>query len=356
MFILQHRSRVSLACATIVAAFILAGPPLNAVAPTAPGNLSATVNGQVVTLNWTPSANSPTQYIIRAGFAPGQTAIAVAVSGSQTPFTASAGPGTYYVRVAAANADGTSGESNEIVVVISSGCAAPSAPLNLRAMIKGTELFLFWRRPASGVPNGYSVQAGTAPGNTFAQFATGATTINTTVSSGSYVVRVVATSPCGNSAASNEIGISFPSLTGREPDPDPGTLLGLPDIVNLIVRINSAFPPTVANSCPTGRKYEPNPWLNNMVDQLRTYSRRFGYNAKPTRTSADNNGFPVIAAGDEIAYFIGSGNAEGSSQVVAIDVLFNHCNVTPPELTYRDIAPEPAIWTGAGRFTGSDQE
>jgi hypothetical protein len=347
--------RLSLASALVATTLVLSIQPVRAVAPTAPTNLVASVNGQVVVLTWTASANSPTQYIIRAGFAPGQTAITVAVSGSQTTFTASAGAGTYYVRVAAANADGDSPESNEIVVVISSGCPAPSAPLNLRAMIKGGELFLHWRRPVSGQLTGYSVQAGAAPGQTFAQFGTAATTMNTVVSGGTYVARVVATGPCGNSAASNEITISFPSNTGREPDPDTGTLLGLPDIVNLITRINAAFPPTVGNSCPTGRKYEPNPWLNNMVDQLRTYSRRFGYNAKPTRSAVDNNGFPVIAAGDEISYFIGSGDAEGSNQVVAIDVLFGHCGTTPPELTYRDIAPEPAIWTGAGRFTGTDQ-
>jgi hypothetical protein len=349
---LRIRFGISLTCALIIVALAISGRPVSAVAPTAPANLAASVNGQVVTLTWTASGNIPEQYLVKAGFAPGQTAISLAVSASQTTFTASAGPGTYYVRVAAANADGSSPDSNEVVVVVSSGCAAPSAPLNLRAMIKGTELFLFWRGPASGQPNGYSVQAGSAPGHTFAQFNTGATTMNTTVGGGSYFVRVVATSPCGNSAASNEVGISFPSATGREADPDPGTLLGLPDIMNLIARINAAFPATEANSCPTGRKYEPNPWLNNMVDQLRTYSRRFGYNAKPTRTSADNNGFPVIAAGDELAYFIGSGNAEGSGNVIAIDVLFNHCGGSP-SLTYRDIAPEPAIWTAAGRFAGN---
>ena len=132
----------------------------------------------------------------------------------------------------------------------------------------------------------------------------------------------------------------------------------MPDIqfqvygINLLVRLNAANRATEANTCPNGRKYEPNPWLNNMVDQLRTYSTRFGYNAKPTRTAVDNNGFPVIAAGDEIAFFHGSGNAQGSPQVYAIDILFGHCGGSP-ELTYRDIAPEPAIWTGAGRLLGS---
>jgi hypothetical protein len=354
MVMMQLRARVSMLCALIAVGLIATTLPLHAVVPTAPSNLTFTVSGQVVVLNWTASANSPSQYIIQAGFAPGQTALSVPVSAATTSFTASAGAGTYFVRVVASNGDGSSAPSNEVTIVVTSGCGAPSAPQNLRAMIKGTELFLHWRGPASGGQSGFAVQAGAAAGQTFAQFNTPGTTLNSTVGSGTYFVRVIAQSPCGNSASSNEITISFPSNTVREPDPAPGTFLGIPDVQALVQRINAAFPATIANSCPTGRKYEPNPWLNNMVDQLRTYSTRFGYNAKPTRTSVDNNGFPVIAAGDEITYFVGSGIAEGSSAVVAIDILFNHCGVTNPSLDYRNIAPEPAIWTGAGRFAGDE--
>jgi hypothetical protein len=253
------------------------------------------------------------------------------------------------VRVVAVNADGTSEPSNEVTVVLSSGCAPPGPPLNLRAMIEGTELFLFWRRPASGILSGYAVQVGTAPGQPFAQFNTAVPTLNTTVAGGTFVARVIATGSCGNSAASNEIPLVFPGDSVRETDPDPGTILGLPEVQDLLVRLNARNPVNAVNSCPTGRKYEPNPWQNAMVDGLRAYSTRFGYNAKPTRTAADNNGFPVIAAGDEITYFYGSGPPEGSSQVYAIDILFGHCGPAP-EITYRDIAPEPAVWTGAGRF------
>ena len=178
--------------------------------------------------------------------------------------------------------------------------------------------------------------------------------MNANVGAGTFALRVIATNPCGNGPASNEIMPSFPSNSGREADPDPGTILGLPDIQALIFRLGAEIPPTEATTCPTGRKYEPNPWQNQIVDRLRTYSTRFGYNAKPTRTAVDNNGFPVIAAGDEIAYFRGSGTGEGSSNVYAIDILFNHCGGSPG-MTYRDIFPEPAIWTGAGRFTGDQR-
>lgn len=352
----QRRSiRVPYAFVLFACALLTAGLRLGAAVPTAPTNLSATVNGQIVTLTWTAAANSPTQYLLHAGFAPGQTALSVSLDAAQTSFTASAGPGTYYARIYAVNADGTSAASNEITVVITSTCGNPSMPLNLRAMQKGTEIYLFWVRPQLGSPNAYAIQAGVAPGQTIAQFAAPGTTMNTAVGSGTYFARVIATSTCGNGPATPDIAVTFPSSSLRVADPDPGTRLGMPDIDALLHRLANQFPPTLTNSCPNGRKYEPNPWLDFIVAQLRTYDTRFGYNAKPTRTSADNNGFPVIAAGDEITYFRGAGAAQGSPDVYAIDILFNHCDVGrggDPELTFRDIAPEPAVWTGAGRFAG----
>jgi hypothetical protein len=325
---------------------------LRAAAPTAPTNLTASVSGLFVTLSWGASANSPTQYILLAGSAPGQTSITVPLSANTTTFSASAGAGTYYARVVAVNADGTSAPSNEVTVVLTSGCAAPSAPLNLRAIIAGGEAFIFWRQPAAGTPNGYTLQAGGASGQTFAQYPTNGTTLNANVGSGVYFIRVIATSACGNSPASNELQISFPSNTVRVADPAPGTSLGMPDVGALINRIHNENPGLIAQSCPSGRKYENNPWQDRIVDRLRQYDTRFGYNAKPTRTAADNNGFPVVAAGDEITFFAGAGAAQGSPNVHAFDILSDHCGVRPSQDVFRNIAPEPAIWTGAGRFTG----
>jgi hypothetical protein len=329
---------------------------LRAAAPTAPTNLAATVNGLFVSLSWSASANGPTQYILQAGGAPGETSITVPLSGSSTTFSASAAAGTYYVRVVAVNAEGTSAPSNEVTVVLTSGCAAPAPPLNLRAIVRGGEAFLFWRQPAAGTVSGYSLQAGAAPGQTFTQFTTAGTTLNATVGSGTFFVRVIATGPCGNSAASNEIQVSFPGNTVRVADPDPGTSLGAPDVAALINRIHNENPGLLGQSCPTGRKYENNPWQDRIVDRLRQYDTRFGYNAKPTRTAADNNGFPVVAAGDEITFFAGAGTADGSANVHAFDILSDHCGTRPAQDVFRNIAPEPAIWTGAGRFSADQRE
>jgi hypothetical protein len=352
---LRIRSIVLLSFAALI--MLIASLPLVAAAPTAPTNLRATVSGLSVTLSWDASANSPAQYIVQAGAAPGQT-FAQFTSGTNTTFSGSGGAGTYYVRVVAMNADGTSAPSNEVTVVLSagtSGCQAPSAPLNLRAIIRGGEAFIFWRQPLAGAPTGYTLQAGGAPGQTFAEYPAPGTTLNANVGSGAYYIRVVANSACGTSPASNELQISFPGNTVRVADPDPGTSLGMPDVGALINRIHNENPGLLSQQCPNGRKYENNPWQDRIVDRLRQYDTRFGYNAKPTRTAADNNGFPVIAAGDEITFFVGAGTAEGSQNVFAFDILSDHCGVRPTQDVFRNIAPEPAIWTGAGRFAGDER-
>jgi hypothetical protein len=327
---------------------------LRAAPPSAPSNLTATVNGLSVTLSWTASANSPTFYLLQAGQAPGQTFVQAQVDGSTTSITASAGPGTYYVRAIAFNNEGGSGASNEVMFTLSAGCTPPSVPLNFRAMMRGQEAYLFWRRPANGPTTHYTVQAGGAPGETILQAPTTETGINAAVSSGTYYARVAAGNQCGNSLVSNEIQVPFPSSSGRVADPAPGTLLGLPQIEQLLERIHNENPGLLAQSCPDpNRKYINNQWLDRMIDRLREYDRRFGYNKKPTRGPADNGGFPVIAAGDEITFFAGSGPAEGSRDVFAIDILFGHCGPNP-SLTYRDFTgEEEAIWTSLGRF--SDQ-
>jgi hypothetical protein len=135
----------------------------------------------------------------------------------------------------------------------------------------------------------------------------------------------------------------------RTPNPAPGQRLPLPDIQGLLVQINNEQPGLINNSCPGGVKYRNNPWLDYMVDRLRLTDTRWGYNAKPTRTAADNGGLPVIAAGDEIAYNWSADPDEGTTNVYLIDILESHCGT--PRLTYRNFTgEEPGKWTGAGRF------
>jgi hypothetical protein len=145
-------------------------------------------------------------------------------------------------------------------------------------------------------------------------------------------------------------GVSV-SVVRRTPDPAAGQRLPLPaNLQRTIEEIAGRRPELIAQSCPRGLKYVTNPWLDYMVDELRKLDTRWGYNAKPNRSAADNNGVPVVAAGDEIAYHFSGGADEGSADVYLIDILLGHCGSTP-SVTFRHFTgEEPGRWTGAGRF------
>ena len=105
-----------------------------------------------------------------------------------------------------------------------------------------------------------------------------------------------------------------------------------------------------ADSCPRGLKYVNNPWQDRVIDAFRQRDTRWGYNGKPTRTAADNNGVPVVAAGDEAAYHYSGGPDQGSPEVHLVDMLGGHCGAAPT-ITWRVFTgEEPGFWTGAGRF------
>jgi len=104
------------------------GPPSNEVAivvtagcaaPPPPTNLTASVAGSTVTLAWSVAVGA-TSYLLDVGSASGQSDILVTNLGSAaTTLTATnVGARTYFVRLRAANACGTSSPSNEAVIVV----------------------------------------------------------------------------------------------------------------------------------------------------------------------------------------------------------------------------------------------
>jgi predicted phage tail protein len=89
--------------------------------PPAPLSLTSTVNGHAVTLVWSVSSSSnvASRFVIEAGSAAALADLAViSVPGSSNVLVVQAPPGTYYVRVRAVNACGSSGASNEILVSV----------------------------------------------------------------------------------------------------------------------------------------------------------------------------------------------------------------------------------------------
>jgi hypothetical protein len=132
----------------------------------------------------------------------------------------------------------------------------------------------------------------------------------------------------------------------RTPNPPAGQRLPLPDMRGVL----NQFFANASDSCPTGRQYVLNPWLNRVIDRFRQTDTRWGYNAKPTRTASQNGGVPVQAAGDEGAYNYGTLSDEGTVEVHLVDMLVSHCGSTPIVGWRVFTGEEPGRWTGAGRF------
>lgn len=87
-------------------------------APARPARPRATVQQQTVTLEWDPPAGcGATHYIVLAGSRPGAADIAQTMVPA-TSLRAVAPAGTYYVRLVAANAVGSSTESDELVLTV----------------------------------------------------------------------------------------------------------------------------------------------------------------------------------------------------------------------------------------------
>lgn len=131
----------------------------------------------------------------------------------------------------------------------------------------------------------------------------------------------------------------------RTANPPAGQLLSLPDMRGELAKFNNA-----SDSCPQGIKYVLNPWLSRVIDHFRTFDTRWGYNAKPVKTAADNNGVPVVAAGDEAAYNPTSLADEGNTSPLLVDMLVQHCGSSPVVGWRVFTGEESGRWTGAGRF------
>jgi hypothetical protein len=183
--------------------------------PGPPVLLTPVTNGRNVTLSWNiPAVGRPTSYMLFAGSGPGLSDLAAFNTGNAaSSFAASAPAGVYYVRIAALNSCGAGPVSNEVSFSIEAGL--PGIPQNLLAEVAPNGgVTLSWTAPDSGVaPNGFLLEAGSAPGlSDLATLYTGstATTFSATARPGRYYVRVRAVSGAGPGLASNEVVIDVP--------------------------------------------------------------------------------------------------------------------------------------------------
>ncbi|MEZ5291530.1 MAG: fibronectin type III domain-containing protein [Vicinamibacterales bacterium] len=195
------------------------GPPSNEVAvqagcvtaPPPPGALTFQKAGATVRFAWGASATA-VSYAIEAGQTPGTAGYGVAPLGNVTSLTATAPLGLYYVRLRAANACGVSGPSNEVAVLLDGSTPLPSAPTAFTAVTSGRDVAFSWQPPAvGGLPSGYRIEAGLAPGAVMVSVPTvvpGLFVPN--APPGSYYVRVRAVNAAGDGPVSNEVHLVVP--------------------------------------------------------------------------------------------------------------------------------------------------
>ncbi len=183
------------------------------VSPGPPFGLTATSAGSAVTLTWqAPTSGSPPlSYVIEAGAVPGAANLANFSTGNTLTAYGTGGvpPGTYFVRARATTAQGTSAASNEAQLFVASACApgAPGTPAV--AFNSGGTVVLRWTA-ATGSPDAYIAEAGTAPGLSNVAIADvgNVTTLTATgVANGTYYVRMRARNSCGASAPSGELTV-----------------------------------------------------------------------------------------------------------------------------------------------------
>ena len=132
---------------------------------------------------------------------------------------------------------------------------------------------------------------------------------------------------------------------GRAPDPGPGQRLPLPNMFHVVQQVADSRPDLLRNSC----QEHGGSWgfLDLVVDTLRTYDTRWGYNWK-----RGNVGDPSM---DVIDYHYGAGADEGSTEVYIIDIIGGHCGSSPNPV-WNDVTEVTrqggtiGRWTSRGRF------
>jgi len=206
------------------------GPPsvdrffmIGGAVPGAPGTPVATIAGTRVTLQWTASvaAGVPTHYVVVVGTRLGASDLGAYDVGLTTSVTATLVPGTYCVRIIAANAFGSGIPSTDMSFTVG---GAPGIPGLMSARQDGAAVTLEWGTPSSGGPPvRYLVAAGSAPGTAnLGVFDAGANnSLTATAPPGTYFTRVVAVNAAGQSPPSFELALTLgeiPTLLSPPPE------------------------------------------------------------------------------------------------------------------------------------------
>jgi fibronectin type 3 domain-containing protein len=279
--------------------------------PSAPQSLAATAGSGSVSLTWTPPASNGgaaiTGYTIYRGTSPGGESGPPVATAAGTSFTDSGltNGTTYYYKVAAVNAAGTSPQSGEASATPTAVQATvPSAPQSLTATAGSLSVQLSWSAPASngGSPvTGYDVYRGTSPGGE------GSTPVATNVATTSFTDtgRTNGTTYYYTVAAVNAVGVSpqsnEASATPRAAVPSAPTGLAA-SAGNGLVALSWTVPNSDGGSPITG------------YDVYRGTSPG-GESATPVATNVASNSFTDsgLTNGTTYYYKVAAVNAAGTS-------------------------------------------
>ncbi len=314
--------------------------------PAPPSNLQADVVGTTVNFTWRAGLGGglPLGVVLEAGTYPGGANLgAVPLPISTSVSIPGVPPGTYFVRVYAANAAGRSLPSNEVQVDMTpgGGCSAPAAS-SLTASVSGSTVSFSWT-PVAGV-SGYRLEVTNTPGGpTLVSNTFGAGTTSVTypgAPAGTYYARIVTGASCGAQTTSETIALTVeappPGSGPRTPNPPPGQRLPLPDMSDVVDAVARAYPGDFRNSCTNAT------WLFRLVQELRRYDTRWGLNWK--RGRVNDMSFDVVD------YNFSSDPDEGTTNVYIIDVIGGHCGPSPSP-AWIDQTEETARQGTIGRWT-----
>jgi predicted phage tail protein len=189
--------------------------PQTASPPGAPSNFAASVTGTTVSFTWSPpsSGGAVANYVLLAGLTPGFSVPFATVSLGSTPGSVVPGvpAGTFYVRVVAQNAGGTSAPSNEVVFTVA-GTAPPGAPTLHTPTVTGSTVNLSWTAGSGATPTGYTLAASVTPDGApiVTVPLTGTAASFAGVPSGTYYLRLTASNAAGTSPPSAQVTLTVP--------------------------------------------------------------------------------------------------------------------------------------------------
>ncbi len=184
--------------------------------PGPPSGLGVAVTGASAAFTWAaPSTGgTPTGYTLLAGLTPAFSAPIASLPLPAAPQSVSIGgipPGTYYVRLVATNAGGTSPASNEVSLTVA-GASPPGAPTLNAPQVTGATVTLSWAAGSGGPPAAFTLAAALSTGGTpiVTVPLTGTAVSFTGVPAGRYFLRLTASNAAGTSAPSNEVVLVVP--------------------------------------------------------------------------------------------------------------------------------------------------